>query len=165
MLTAVGPLELVSNLEKYMPLWDFFVISSLLLSCSSSSSCCSLLHCFSAQLVRYQTSHKTEVSTPLLAGSLHADLSLAGECGHFFPVASYHADNKKNSSVYALLDTWYLLASFKAFSFALCGPKRWVHVNILSVEHLSWLTHLLQLWSAIPPPLPSWCMKLLVSAS
>ena len=84
---------------EYTSLWDFFIISSPSLSCSSSSSCRSFLRRFSAQPVRYLTSHKTGVPAPLLAGSrtllLRADSSPAGECGRFLPVASYHADNEK----------------------------------------------------------------------
>ena len=84
---------------EYTPCLDFFIISSPSFSCSSSSSCCSFLHHFSAQWVRCLTSHKTEVPAPLLAGSrillLCTNSSLGGECGHFLPVASYHADNEK----------------------------------------------------------------------
>jgi len=81
---------------EYTPLWDFFVISSPSLSCSSSSPCCSFLRRFSAWPVSYLTSHKTGVPAPLLAGSRTLLLrALAGECGRFLPVASYHADNEK----------------------------------------------------------------------
>lgn len=94
-----------------MPLWDMLlslchqslqVQAALQVQVLAIPSCAVSLHIYYS--VRCLTSQNTiVVPAPLLAGSqtlsLHVELSLAGECSCFFPVASYHANNKKNHQV------------------------------------------------------------------